>query len=420
LIGLHCTGVTVQQPCSDRGHVVRVRLTEAFLDTLKPTERDQYWFDSLLGTFAYRLTPQGRGIFVVGKPRRTVGHRPELKVADARELAGEMLSDIRSGRDPALERKARQQAAQAGAMTVNELADKWMAEYVEVKLKRRTRADYERLLRLHIRPALGQLPVARVDFDAVNRMHVSMKRIPREANYTLRTTSGLMRFASNLKLRTDNPCKGIALYPEGRSERFLSAAEIGRAADAIDQAEQKGRIGPHGAAGIRLALFTGARSGEITAIEWPHIDWQRKIVRLPDSKINEPRTIHLSDAALEVLKTIPRVGRFVIAGDLENEPYKNLGRAWIVVRQFAGLEDVRLHDLRHSYASLAASQGVSLQMIGKLLGHKVPATTARYAHLARDAVADINNQLGAAMTAAIENRPAGGAVVKLRRRRRGA
>jgi len=194
---------------------------------------------------------------------------------------------------------------------------------------------------------------------------------------------------------------------------------MGRAADAIDQAEWTGRIGPHGAAGLRLALFTGARSGEITAITWSCIDWQRKIVRLPDSKINEPRTIHLSDAAVEVLKTIPRVGRFVIAGDIEDEPYKNLGRAWIVVRKLAGLEDVRLHDLRHSYASLAASKGISLQTIGKLLGHSEPKTTARYAHLAADAIAAVNDQLGEAINAAIaKGSPLPAKVVKLRRRRR--
>ena len=125
-------------------------------------------------------------------------------------------------------------------------------------------------------------------------------------------------------------------------------------------------------------------------------------VRLPDSKTNEPRTIHLSDAALEVLKAVPRVGPYVIAGVKHGEAFKNLSRAWIVAREYAGLKDVRLHDLRHSYASLAAGRGVSLQMIGKLLGHKVPATTARYAHLARDAVQAVNDELGAVMEAAIK------------------
>jgi integrase len=147
---------------------------------------------------------------------------------------------------------------------------------------------------------------------------------------------------------------------------------------------------------------------------------QRKIVRLPDSKTNEPRTIHLPDAAVEVLKTLPRIGPFVIAGAKSGEAYKNLSRAWIVVRKYANLGDVRLHDLRHSYASLAAGRGVSLQMIGKLLGHKVPATTQRYAHLARDHAAAVSDELGTAMQAAIDNRPAraDANVVRLKRPRK--
>ena len=109
----------------------------------------------------------------------------------------------------------------------------------------------------------------------------------------------------------------------------------------------------------------------------------------------------------------------IVAGAIPGEPYKNLTRAWAIARRFAGLDDVRLHDLRHSYASLTASQGIGLPMIGKLLGHRSTATTARYAHLARDAVAAVNDQLGAAMTAAIEKgAPQPASVVKLPRRRR--
>src|SRR5262245_11060525 len=224
---------------------------------------------------------------------------------------------------------------------------------------------------------------------------------------------------TRLTLACDRPFRRIKRYRERKVERFLSEAEIAKAAEAIEQAERAGKIGPHGAAGLRLALFTGARSGEITAIQWSHIDWQRRLIRLPDSKTNEPRTIHLSEAALEVLKTVPRIGRFVIAGAKPDEPYKNLGRAWIDIRGNAGLQEVRLHDLRHSFASLAAGRGVSLQMIGKLLGHKVAATTQRYAHLAKDAVAAVNDELGAAMQAAIaKGQPKSAKVVKLKRLRR--
>jgi integrase len=336
-----------------------VRLTEALLDSLTPSDRDQFLFDAMLASFGYRLTPAGRGIFFAGKPRRTIGHRPPLKVTEARELAHQMLADLRQGRDPTLERKARLRAAAANEMTISQLAEKWTHDYVQPKLKPRTAFDYERLLAQHILPAVGHLSVARIERDDVVRLHVDMARIPRRANYAIATLRALINFGIDLGLRppASNPARRIKMYRERARERFLSETEIGKAAEAIEQAERAGKIGPHGAAGLRLALFTGARSGEITAIEWAHVDWQRKLIRLPDSKTNEPRTIHLSEAALEVLKTVPRIGRFVIAGAKPDEPYKNLGRAWIDIRGNAGLSDVRLHDLRHSFASLAAGRG---------------------------------------------------------------
>ena len=119
-----------------------VRLTEALLAGIAPSDRDQFFFDSLLATFGYRLTPQGRGIFFVGKPRRTIGYRPPLKVAEAREQAHAMLADIRQGRDPVLESKARESRAAAGQMTIAQLCDKWLADHVRPKLKPRTVFDY--------------------------------------------------------------------------------------------------------------------------------------------------------------------------------------------------------------------------------------------------------------------------------------
>jgi integrase len=398
---------------------VTQRLTQAFIDAQAATGRDRIVFDSQVPGLGLRVTPTGKRIFVAqarvgGRKRRvTLGFAPAMTLAQARTEALHTLAELRRGKDPTHERKARQ----SGNVTVAALAERWMADFVRPKLKPRTVFDYERLLAKHILPTLGHLPVAHIGHEDVERLHVDMAKTPRRANYTIATVRALLNFGIKHGLRpaASNPARGVKMYREKARERFLSEAEIGAAAEAIEQAEQEGKIGPFGAAGLRLALFTGARSGEVTAIQWDHIDWQRRFIRLPDSKTNEPRTIHLSDAALEVLKTVPRVGPYVIAGAVPEEPYKNLSRAWIVARAYAGLQDVRLHDLRHSYASLAAGRGVPLQMIGKLLGHKVVATTQRYAHLARDAAAAVNDELGAAMQAAIK-KPRG-KVVKLRGRR---
>jgi integrase len=241
-----------------------------------------------------------------------------------------------------------------------------------------------------------------------------MKAKPRRANYAVAVVRALLSFAVKHGLRSANPATGIRLYRENKRERFLSEAEIAAASDAIDKAEACGTVGPHAAAGLRLALLTGARSGEITSIRWEHIDWDRRLVRLPDSKNNEPRTIHLSASAVDVLRKLPLVSPFVIAGMKRDAPYRNLTLAWGRARKFAGLDDVRLHDLRHSYASIAAGRGVSLYTIGKLLGHRDAASTQRYAHLARDVVQQTNDEIGAAMMAAI--RKPRSKVVKLRGR----
>ena len=402
------------------------KLTEAFIESLPADGRDSIVFDPSLPGFGIRTTASGKKLFVArarinGKRRYiSLGAFPETKLAKARRDAERSLGAIKDGQDPALERAARLKAIEAGETTVAVLAERWMTEIVIPKRKPRTAEDYRRLVDQKIVPTFGNLLVAGVGRDDVIRWHGSMAGTPRRANYAMATLKALLNFAEDVGLRPphSNPCRRVEMYREGKRERFLSEAEIGKAAEAIASAERDGKIGPHAAAGLRLALFTGARSGEIKAAKWSHLDKVRKIIRLPDSKTNEPRTIHLSDAAMEVINGLPRVGAYIIAGARDDGGFANLTRSWIVARAYGGLNDVRLHDLRHSYASLAAAQGVSLQMIGKLLGHKVAATTMRYAHLARDAAATVNDELGAAMTAAIaKGTPAPANVVKMRRRK---
>jgi integrase len=320
---------------------------------------------------------------------------------------------MRGGVDPTADQKARLRAAAARSVTVHDFSARWLAEHVFPKLKPRTAQGYKEILARHILPALGNLTVAAIDREQIERLHLAMTETPRTANQAIAIVRALLGFAVQHGLKPSNPAAGIKAYRENKRERFLSEAEIGAAADAITQAESRG-IGPFAAAGLRLALFTGARSGEIPSIQWDHIDWERRLIRLPDSKTNEPRTINLSDAAIEVLRSIPHVGPYVVAGRKYGSSYRSLSRAWHIAREYAGLSDVRLHDLRHSFASIAAGQGLSLYTIGKLLGHRNPKTTARYAHLARDVVQSANDEIGAVMQAAI--RKPRSKVVRLRGR----
>jgi integrase len=385
------------------------KLTNDLVKSIVAEGVERTVFDSATPGFGFRLTAKGKPLWIARaragnlRSKITIGTYPEKSLTSARAEAHAALNDIRNGKDPRAEKAARKASAVAGKITVTELADRWLNEYVRIKLKPRTISDYERIAEERIKPRLGALPVSAVSKGDVISFHASMANTPRRANYVVSTFRALMTFAEDVGFRPQhsNPCKKIKMYREGTRERFLSEEEIGKAADAIGKAEGDGKIGPHAAAGLRLALFTGARSGEITAAEWTHVDLKRKIIRLPDSKTNEARTIHLSDAAIEILKSLDRVGKYVIAGRYKDEPHQNLSRAWIIARTYGGLEDVRLHDLRHSFASLAIGRGVSLYIVGKLLGHKVPATTQRYAHLARDVASSINDDLGAAMQAAI-------------------
>ena len=229
----------------------------------------------------------------------------------------------------------------------------------------------------------------------------------------------MFNFAERIDLRPagSNPCRHIERYRRRRHERFLSADELGRLGAVL--AAYDGA--PYAVAAIRLLIFTGARRGEISGLRWDWIDFERGEARLPDSKTGA-KTVHLPPPALAVLAKLPRIvgNPHVIVGGIVGAPLVNLQKPWRAIRKEAGLDDVRLHDLRHAFASVAAASGMGLPIIGKMLGHSQPATTARYAHLASDpvkaAAAAVANKIAAAMSArAAETSP----VVGLRKRSAG-
>lgn len=398
------------------------RLTDAIIAATEPASKDVFRFDRLLSGYGVRVTPAGARIlfaqarFAGRKIRHTVGHWPDVKVAIGRELATTALADIKAGRDPKFERKARQRSTAAGGVTVAEFAETWLREHVRGRVKASTYADYESRLRLHILPRLGHLPVAGLTWEDANKLHVAMATTPRTANYAIDILRNLISAAIKDKLRSDNPVTEIGKYREKAHERFLSGVEFARAIEAIDKAAREGIVTTHVAAGLKLLALTGARRSEIANARWSDIDFERRFIRLLDSKNNSARTIHLNESALTILKTLPRVGPYIVAGGRSGS-YKGLSTEWATVRARCGLNDVRLHDLRHSYASSALAAGVPLATVGKILGHKRARTTERYGHLSQDHVAAANDVVGAALAAAIE-KPPSDSVVKLRRRGR--
>jgi integrase len=193
-----------------------------------------------------------------------------------------------------------------------------------------------------------------------------------------------------------NPCHKVIRYKENKNERFLSSAEIARLGDVLNAIDHERREHPSATAAIRMLLLTGARLSEIIWLQWQHVDIERHLLHLPDSKTGK-RPIYLNAAAIGILERQIRNPDtpFVFASDTPGRPIQNIQNVWQRVRAQAGLTDVRLHDLRHSFASMAAARGASLPIIGRMLGHATPLTTQRYAHLVQDPVRDATEVVGA-------------------------
>jgi integrase len=257
-------------------------------------------------------------------------------------------------------------------------------------------SDYERLLRRYAIPAFGKRPIDTIDRAAIAKLHHSLADIPRQANLLLSVLSKLMGWASKRGLHPSdtNPCRGIERYKENKRERFLTVVELRRLGQALREAEQNKTVTPYAIGAIRLLLLTGARLGEILTLQWEHVNFETRQLRLPRSKTG-PKSIYLTTAVADILNSLPLVqgNAFVIAGDKPRAHLVHLQKPWSRIRDSAGLDDVRLHDLRHSYASVGAASGLSLLFVGKLLGHKQASTTQRYAHLAEDPVRQAGEQI---------------------------
>ena len=208
-----------------------------------------------------------------------------------------------------------------------------------------------------------------------------------------------------------NPCRFIKKYPTRSCERFLSEQEFVRLGTVLDELEAKCKIATTAAAGLRLLMLTGCRRNEILTLRWADVDVEHDEIRLRDAKTGA-RAVPLSPTARQVLTSLTRQpdNPWVISGRGPGARLSNLNATWGVVRKQAGLEDVRIHDLRHSYASRALSLGESLPMIGKLLGHRKVQTTARYAHLARDSVKAAAERVSESLAADLDTRSTSSAV----------
>lgn len=272
------------------------------------------------------------------------------------------------------------------------------------KLKPRTLEEQQRIVRLYLNPAFGDLDIKAIKRTDVETAHARWKDTPRAANHALAVLSSLMNWAEEHDFRPQdtNPCRRVTRYPQNNRERFLQPDELARLGAALDQAEQEKIATPSAIAALRLLIFTGARLSEILSLRWSYVDFDRRALLLPDSKTGQ-KTVPLNDAAIAVLRAIPRVSGnpFVLSGHIHGTHMVNLQKPWRRIRALADLDDVRIHDLRHTFASIAVAAGGSLPIIGRALGHRQPSTTQKYAHLTDDPVRQLTQDTGARLAAAM-------------------
>lgn len=440
-----------------------LRLTKRTVDAAQPQAKPYRLWDSDLRGFGLKVTPAGAKSYIasyrVGTGRKavqreyTIGRHGTLTPDQAREEAQRVLSAARLGGDPQRERLTRR-----AELTVAQLCDLYLEEGTATK-KATTMATDRSRIASHIKPLLGNRAISSISPGDVERFlqdiaagktATERKRLAARsfsqvkggkgtATRTVGLLGGIFAFAVRHKLRPDNPVRGVARFKDGRSERFLSAAELARLGEAIAKAEADGR-NRKGLAVIRLLTTTGARKSEIEGLRWDEVDFERSYLRLRDSKtgakevaIGAPALAILSDLSAQAERDHAEAA--AKAKDKgEAEPVRSpfvfpaargagghwigTGKLWRTVRTAAKLPDVRLHDLRHTYASLAvgaAGGGQSLAVIGKLLGHKDVRTTARYAHLADDPVRQAADRIAKAAAAGLSGQAA--EVINIRAKR---
>lgn len=323
----------------------------------------------------------------------TIGtHGSPWTPVSARKEALKLLQDVASGEDPNHTKKTKR-----GIPTFREASELFLEEH-GAKISPRTFEEYKRMIEKTIIPTIGTRQVNDLDRADVARAHKLWgEKKKRNANHALAVLSKFISWLEEQGFRPDNtnPCRGIKKYPENRIERYLSSEEFVTLGEVLIEAEQTGEEDQYIIAAIRLLIFTGARLSEILTLKWEDVDLERGIIFLKQSKTGQ-KPVFLNEPARDILATLPKLAKnpYVIIGKKIGSHLINLQKPWRRIRAKAGLDDVRLHDLRHSFASLAAGSGASLPLIGGLLGHTQPQTTARYAHLAHNPLKEVNEVVG--------------------------
>ena len=417
---------------------MNIKITKTKVDEAEP---ETFLWDTEVKGFGLKVTRGGRKIYILqfrmggrGSPTRRINigeHGADDLTADkARGEAIKLRGDIRRGLDPAAERRKRREAP-----TLKAFSDRYVEDYAKPRKKARTVQEDERNLRLHILPALGTRKISEITEADIARFMAEGKHRPTNSNRCLALLSHMMGMAERwgYRPRGSNPCRHVERYDEKKRQRFLVADELAALGDALDAAEKDKSETATALAAIRLLCLTGCRLSEILTLDWQYVDWDSARLNLPDSKTGE-KSVPLGGAAMTLLETMARAAfdlgadaeevtlgdsrltGWVCPADRGDGHFVGIQRVWQRIRKAAGLDGVRLHDLRHSYASAAVAGGDSLFMIGKVLGHRQAATTERYSHLSDDLPRQVADRAANRIDAALKLPPDQRKVVRMRKR----
>lgn len=379
------------------------KLTKRCVEALRPQAENYFVWDSEIIGFGVRVMPSGTKTYQAqyrkgGRTRRiSLGRHGNITAEQARLKAREVMGLVAKGDNPAEEI-----AQERRAPTVAALCERFFESHVKERCKPSTASEYRRAIDRFIVPAIGAFKVVDVERKDIADLHHKHRDIPYQANRTLGVLSKMFNLSEVWGLRRDgsNPCRHVPKYREHKHERFLSQTELQRLGQVLTDVEREGSETPFVVAAFRLLILTGCRLGEIQTLKWEYITPRH--MELPDSKTGA-RRIPLPQAARDVLDALPRLddNPHVIAGKLPGRYATDIQHPWRRIRERAGLKDVRIHDLRHTYASMAVSGGMPIQMVGRLLGHSQLQTTMRYAHLADDPVLEAATQNAAQLSTLI-------------------
>ena len=426
-----------------------LKFTQPTIEALAPQAKAYIAYDSSLKGFGVRVNPTGRRVWLIEyrpngggrsslKRRYTFGATETLSVAEARAKAKRLLGGIHNDQDPAGAR-----ADQRASLTVAELAERFIAEEVAPKRKRRTTELYQLYLRRHVLPPIGTRKARDVSHADIAKLHRKIAADGRKvtANRVATFMSGLYTWAGKMGElpKGTNPAKDIERFREEGRERFLGDDEIRRLGETLALAETKGLpfevdesnpkakhtpkhgrtiVSKHATNGIRLLLLTGCRLREVLHLRWQDVDLAHAMFTIVDGKTGR-RGVWLNAPALAVLDELShiRIGDYVIAGDNPDKPRADLQKPWAQVVKHARLDGVTLHTLRHTHASVGVGAGFGLPIVGALLGHRQSSTTSKYAHIANAPARRASEAIGAAINAAM-GQGASGEIVPLRKRGR--